>query len=94
MSHEHAFHLSNQPGLIRPLGRGRDEQLARALAAPRPERAIGVIYRPESELASHYFDSELSRQFDEYVWIDETRAVTPLPTATEAGMPDTWPFGI
>lgn len=45
------------------------------------ERAVGVIYRPESELMSHYFQASLPRQFDEYVWFDETRAVTPLPAS-------------
>ena len=39
---------------------------------PRLERAIGVIYRPETELASHYFEAVLPRQFDEYIWFDET----------------------
>jgi protein-L-isoaspartate(D-aspartate) O-methyltransferase len=37
-----------------------------------------VVYRPESELASHYFSAVLPRQFDEYVWFDETTAVAPL----------------
>ena len=48
------------------------------LAKPRLERAIGVIYRPETELASHYFQAVLPVQFDEYIWFDETRAVTPF----------------
>lgn len=63
------------------------------LSKPRLERAIGVIYRPETELASHYFEAELPRQFDEYIWIDETRAVTPLVTGQIKGLPDTYPFG-
>ena len=37
------------------------------------------MYKPESELLSHYFQAMLARQFDEYVWIDETSAVHPLP---------------
>jgi protein-L-isoaspartate(D-aspartate) O-methyltransferase len=52
-----------------------------------------VIYRPETELASHYFEAELSRQFDEYIWIDETRAVIPLGTGQIGGEPETYPFG-
>ena len=55
-------------------------------------RAIGVIYRPETELASHYFQANLPQQFDEYVWLDETRAVTQLETAEIKGLPDTYPF--
>ena len=48
------------------------------LGVPRLERAIGVIYRPETELQSHYFQASLPTQFDEYVWIDATTAVSPL----------------
>jgi protein-L-isoaspartate(D-aspartate) O-methyltransferase len=64
------------------------------LSRPRLERAIGVIYRPETELASHYFQAVLPRQFDEYIWIDETCAVTPFKTAELEGLPDTYPFGL
>jgi protein-L-isoaspartate(D-aspartate) O-methyltransferase len=61
---------------------------------PRLERAIGVIYRPETELASHYFQAILPDQFDEYIWFDETKAVTPFETKTLEEMPDTYPFGL
>ncbi|HEX6199436.1 MAG TPA: erythromycin esterase family protein, partial [Thermoanaerobaculia bacterium] len=62
---------------------------------PRLERAIGVVYRPETELASHYFQAVLPRQFDEWIWLDETRAVTPLGReADEDRGLDTSPFGI
>ena len=67
---------------------------AQGLGKPRLERAIGVIYRPETERASHYFQAVLPRQFDEYVWFDDTRAVTPFDTAELAGLPDTYPFGV
>jgi protein-L-isoaspartate(D-aspartate) O-methyltransferase len=68
--------------------------LAEGLSRPRLERAIGVIYRPETELQSHYFQAVLPRQFDEYIWFDETQAVTPLQTAELKGLPDTYPFGL
>ena len=68
--------------------------LQEVLERPRLERAIGVIYRPEMELASHYFQAVLPRQFDEYIWFDETRAVSPFATADIEGMPDTYPFGL
>ncbi len=58
------------------------------------ERAIGVVYRPESELASHYFEAVLGEQFDAYVWFEVTRAVAPLPADKPAGAPDTYPFGM
>ncbi len=56
-----------------------------ALSGRQLERAIGVIYRPETERLSHYFTAELSRQFDAYVWVAETHAVSALDdAATEA----------
>jgi len=53
-----------------------------------------VIYRPETELASHYFQAVLPAQFDEYIWFDESRAVTPFKTKELEGLPDTYPFGL
>lgn len=93
-SYERLFHLTNQPGLILPLRAGQELDVATELATPRLERAIGVIYRPETELASHYFEAELPRQFNEYIWIDRTSAITPLPTGQAQGLPDTYPFGV
>jgi erythromycin esterase-like protein len=69
--------------------------LRHTLEAPRLERFIGVIYRPEAELVSHYAEASLSRQFDAFVWFDETSAVTPLgPEHVRSGLPDTYPFGL
>jgi len=81
------------------LGRGvlmldHNAELQQRLAEDRLERFIGVIYRPDTELHSHYAAVELARQFDAYVWFDKTRAVEPLPAATRPGLPDTWPFGL
>ena len=45
---------------------------------PRIERTIRVIYRPERELASHYFEAVLPRQFDEYIWFDENTRGHPF----------------
>ncbi|WP_046869710.1 protein-L-isoaspartate(D-aspartate) O-methyltransferase [Microvirga massiliensis] len=73
----------------------RDEALRRRLLEPRLERFIGVIYRPETELMSHYSDASLPQQFDAFVWFDETSAVTPLgPEHARPGVPDTYPFGL
>jgi protein-L-isoaspartate(D-aspartate) O-methyltransferase len=63
------------------------------ISQPILERAIGVIYRPETELQSHYFQAVLPVQLDEYAWLDETRAVRALSPVRE-GMPDTYPFGV
>jgi len=77
-----------------PLRKPLQEQTRKKLLAERLERAIGVIYSPETELQSHYFYASLPRQFDEYIWFDETRAVEPLTRETTKGMPDTFPFGL
>jgi protein-L-isoaspartate(D-aspartate) O-methyltransferase len=81
------------------LGRGvlmldHNAELQQRLSEERLERFIGVVYRPDTELHSHYAAVELARQFDAYVWFDRTRAVEPLPAAPPAGVPDTWPFGL
>ena len=89
--------LCRDSGVSRFLVDLREEkspELHSGLLYPRLERAIGVIYRPETELASHYFDASLPQQFDGYVWFEETRAVTPLPAQPRTGMPETYPFGL
>ena len=53
-----------------------------------------MIYRPETELASHYFEASLPRQFDLYVWFDETTSVTPLGPEETRGVPETYPGGV
>ena len=71
------------------------QPLRRRLLEPRLERFIGVIYRPDTELTSHYANVSLPQQFDAFVWFDETSAVTPLgPEHASAGAPDTYPFGL
>ncbi|MEZ0229614.1 MAG: erythromycin esterase family protein [Planctomycetota bacterium] len=74
-SWEELFHETGFPRFL--LIPGRDDGLD-ALDEPRPERAIGVIYRPETERLSHYFDARLMRQFDAVLHIDQTRALEPL----------------
>ena len=71
--------------------------LVEALSTPRLQRAIGVVYAPETERASHYYHTQIARQFDVVVHIDETHAVTPLERASrhEAGeLPETYPSGM
>ena len=93
-SYERLCHETGDPRFLLPLrGLSRSSQIA-GLMQPRLERAIGVIYRPETELQSHYFEAVLPRQFDEYVWFDETCAVTPLRSEELQGLPDTYPFGL
>ena len=77
-----------------PGNSGARRALIEALREPRQERAIGVVYRPQSEFLSHYFEAVLADQFDAYVWFEETKAVTPLPAARPHGAPETYPFGV
>ncbi|HVJ91527.1 MAG TPA: protein-L-isoaspartate(D-aspartate) O-methyltransferase [Labilithrix sp.] len=95
-SYEYAFHESTVPTFMLSLREPRRPAVFEELEIPRLERAIGVIYRPETELASHYFYATLPHQFDEYIWFDETRAVSPLAAAPRpsADLPETYPFGL
>jgi protein-L-isoaspartate(D-aspartate) O-methyltransferase len=92
-SYEDNCHQAGVPSFLLPLRNG-DDGLKQALKDPRLERAIGVIYRPESERASHYFQAVLPNQFDEYIWFDRSKAVTPLDSKMLEGLPETYPFGL
>ncbi|ANN70593.1 protein-L-isoaspartate(D-aspartate) O-methyltransferase [Bordetella bronchialis] len=93
-SYEHIMHRTGQPRFLLDLRPGVHDTLRALLEEPRLQRYIGVIYRPDTELYSHYAEASLSRQYDAYVWFDETAAVTPLPTQPRAGMPETYPFAV
>jgi erythromycin esterase-like protein len=93
-SYERLFHDSDLAAGLLPLRVPANAAIRDALLPDRLERAIGVIYRPATELASHYFRASLPQQFDEYIWFDQTGPVTPLPDPAEAGPPDTYPFGL
>ncbi|EDX74792.1 hypothetical protein MC7420_666 [Coleofasciculus chthonoplastes PCC 7420] len=67
------------------------------LQKPRLERAIGVIYLPQTERVSHYFQARLPEQFDAIIHFDETRAVEPLertPRWDRGEAPETFPMGV
>ena len=93
-SWEQMFHLIGHPRFLMIL---RDNESLRSVtAAGRLQRAIGVIYRPETERSSHYFYTRLADQFDAMVHIDETSALEPLDPREVAGTtePETFPSGI
>jgi erythromycin esterase-like protein len=93
-SFEALFHSLGVPDLLLPM-RGR-EDVASALRERRLERAIGVIYRPETERVSHYFEARLPEQFDAVIHFDESSAVEPmdLTAGWETGeVPETYPTG-
>lgn len=92
-SYEHLFYRTGKDRFFLSL----QDETAQALAEPLLERAIGVIYRPESERASHYFSASLADQFDAVLHLDETTAVEPLETTelwSRHEPPDTYPFGL
>jgi erythromycin esterase-like protein len=91
---EALFHETGIPRFFLPLQGGEG---ATILQERRIERAIGVIYRPETERLSHYFDARLPAQFDAVLHFDETRALEPLePTeGWQSGeAPETYPFTV
>ena len=94
-SYEALFHRIGMPAFWLPLvAHGR---AGPALREPMLERAIGVIYRPETERASHYFGARLADQFDAVIHIDRTRAVEPLErsVAWQRGEPpETYPTAL
>jgi len=92
-SYESLFHHTEEQSFLLSL-QHLSPALDLGLTEQRLERAIGVIYRPETERESHYFHARLPQQFDEYIWFDATQAVTPLRTRELDGLPDTYPFGI
>jgi erythromycin esterase-like protein len=91
-SYERLFHEAAIPAFLL---RVTDPGLSAALS-PRLERAIGVIYRPETERQSHYFTASLPSQFDFVVHLDETHALEPLErwARHELDLPETYPTGV
>jgi erythromycin esterase-like protein len=74
----------------------RGNEAVRTLAMQRRlQRAIGVIYRPETERMSHYFETTLAEQFDAMIHIDETNALPPLDAQEQHSgeVPETYPSG-
>ena len=94
-SYEAVMHGAGMPAyLLCPL---RAPDLADTLGPPRLQRAIGVIYRPETERQSHYFAATLPGQFDALVHVDRTRAVEPLertPSWDLLEPPETYPSAL
>jgi erythromycin esterase-like protein len=94
-SYEALFHQTGVPRFLLHLD--RLGEASAALHEPRLERAIGVVYRPQTERMSHYFDVRLADQLDAVIHIDETRAIEPLERTArwERGeLPETFPTGL
>ena len=93
-SFERLFHQIGIPNFFLNL---RDAETRKIFGEKLLERAIGVIYRPETERVSHYFYTDLPRQFDGVIHFDTTRAVEPLDKVaswSHEDVPETFPEGI
>ena len=93
-SYERLFHDSGRARFWIDL---HDPDVAQALEGPLLQRAIGVIYRPQTERWSHYFDALLPRQFDVMIHLDRTEALEPLDSSAgwdEGEPPETWPTAL
>ncbi len=93
-SYERLCHDTGVPAFMLHLRSPRNPDVRAGLLKPHLERAIGVIYRPETEVLSHYFQASLPVQFDEYLWFDQTTPVRPIQAAQLAGAPETYPFAL
>ncbi len=94
-SYEAVLHQAEIPNFM--LFLQENQELKKAFQQVKLERAIGVIYRPETERTSHYFNAALSSQFDAVIHLDQTKAVEPLektPAWISAEFPETYPTGI
>lgn len=94
-SYERVFHDTGIPAFMLHLREPRRQTVKEEFSVVHLERAIGVVYRPETERASHYFEASLANQFDELIWFDETHAIDPLVPRLGSGsdFPQTYPFG-
>lgn len=95
-SYENLCHKTQIDSFTLPLReKFSGQKLRELLSAPKLERAIGVIYRPETERQSHYFQAVLPSQFDEYIFYNESQAVTPITqTNVSPKLLESHPFGI
>ncbi|HEV2364044.1 MAG TPA: alpha/beta fold hydrolase [Caulobacteraceae bacterium] len=93
-SYEALFHHTEQPRFLLDLRPDRHDAVRQDLREPMLERYIGVIYRPATELQSHYSLSALPDQYDGFVWFDTSAAVEPLPARVTGHEDETYPFGL
>ncbi|MDR5781223.1 protein-L-isoaspartate(D-aspartate) O-methyltransferase [Caballeronia sp. LZ065] len=94
-SYEHQFHQAHVSPCFVDFRQANGDALREALKKERLERFIGVIYRPDTELYSHYAQAELSAQFDAFVWFDTTRAVRATEAPEDRSeTPETFPFSV
>jgi erythromycin esterase-like protein len=90
-SYERLFHDTDIDRFLLKTSATRD-----ALADTRLERAIGVIYKPDTERASHYFRAKMADQFDAVIHVDTSSSLTPLErwSRENTDLPETYPTGV
>jgi protein-L-isoaspartate(D-aspartate) O-methyltransferase len=93
-SYEAWLHASGKPRFLLDLRAQAHPVLHQQLLKRRLQRYIGVIYRPESELHSHYLEAALPQQYDAFLWFDETLPVTPLQKERGGGAAEMFPTGL
>lgn len=95
-SYENLCYKTQIPAFSLPLSeKYSGKKLRKLLSTPKLERAIGVIYRPQTERMSHYFHAVLPSQFDEYIWFNQSKAVTPINAkSVQTKLLESHPFGL
>ncbi|KAG7420124.1 hypothetical protein LZL87_000416 [Fusarium oxysporum] len=97
-SYEELMHAAGIDNFVLDLRKGKcDERLREVLNEKRLERFIGVLYRPETEKASHYSYTILPEQFDGFIWFDKSKHVGTLEVhqpKSPREYHETWPFGL
>ena len=93
-SYESLCHEVDLERFLWDFRKDQSPEFLRLVHQERLQRYIGVIYRPETERASHYSYATLPDQYDAFVWFDQTQAVTALPSLTNTTEDETYPFGL
>ena len=95
-SYENLCHKTKVESFTLPLReKFSGKKLKDLLNTPKLERAIGVMYRPKTERMSHYFHAVLPSQFDEYIWFNTSKAVTPITSSNVVPkLLETHPFSL
>ena len=90
-SYEALFRQTQIPRSLTDWSPAQCRDVRDALSSSKLERAIGVVYRPDTEFMSHYFKAVMSEQFDAFVWFEETAPITPIGSLLTG--PETYPQG-
>jgi erythromycin esterase len=95
-SYEAILHHAGIPDFLLPFAVREAHPVVDELREPRGHRAIGVVYHPELEQYGNYVPTILPERYDAFIYLDETRAVSPLhmPVRVDGDLPETYPSGV